>query len=106
MSRSKPLKSLLIESLKNPKEAAGYFNAVLEECNNCSDQEAQKMIMIALKNIADAQGGISKLSEKTGLGRESLYKTLSKKGNPKFYTLNALFKAMGMEIRVCPTAKR
>ena len=35
MARSKNRQSLLIESLKNPKEAEAYFNAVLEACKEC-----------------------------------------------------------------------
>jgi len=87
MARSKNLNELLILSIKKPKEAKAYFNAVLEECKSCDEQEAQKLLLLALKNIAEAQGGISQLAVKTGLGRESLYKTLSATGNPKLSTL-------------------
>lgn len=87
MIRSRKFDDLLIERLKNPKEALMYFNAILEECKNCDEKEAKKLILHALKTIAEAQGGISELASKTKLGRPSLYKTLSPKGNPKLSTI-------------------
>lgn len=90
MIRSRNYRDLLIQDLKDPKEAQAYFNAILEECKKCDEEESQKLLLLALKNIADAQGGISKLAAKTGLGRESLYKTLSAKGNPRLSTLISL----------------
>jgi DNA-binding phage protein len=38
---------------------------------------------MALRNVAEAQGGIGALAKKAHVGRESLYKTLSRTGNPK-----------------------
>src|SRR5436190_2223015 len=87
MARTSDYREELLKTLKDPEEAEGYFNAILEECKDCDEEEAQKLILLALKNITDAQGGIAKLAEKTGLGRESLYKTLSVEGNPKLSTL-------------------
>lgn len=87
MARSKDFRNELIKLLKDPEEAASYFNAILQESRDCDEEEAQKLILLALKDIADAQGGLGKLAAKTGLGRESLFKTLSVKGNPKLSTL-------------------
>lgn len=87
MARSKNYRDLLIQDLQDPDEAAAYFSSILEECKECDEEEAQKLLLLAIKNIVDAQGGITQLAEKTGLGRESLYKTLSPKGNPKLSTL-------------------
>ena len=39
--------------------------------------------MAALRLIAEARGGIAKIAEMTGLNREALYRTLSKRGNPQ-----------------------
>ena len=91
MARSKKYKELLMQDLQDPKEAIAYLNAALEESQK-GDEESQKLLLIALKNVADAQGGVAKLSKKTGLGRESLYKTLSLKGNPRFNTSEVLQK--------------
>lgn len=90
MARSKNRQSLLIDSLKNPKEAKAYLEAVLEACKECDEEEAQKLILLAFKNLTEAQGGVAKLAAKTGLGRESLYKTLSAEGNPRLSTIISL----------------
>lgn len=45
--------------------------------------------------MAKAQGGRNVLAQRTGLNRESLYKTLSDKGNPLFETINAILEALG-----------
>lgn len=83
----------LIESLKNPKEAAAYLNAVIEE----GDRE---LFLLALRNIAKAQGGISSIAEKAHLNRENLYRMLSKRGNPEIKSLLTLLRAMGLELTV------
>lgn len=105
MNKSKNYNDLLIESLKKPREAVAYLNAALEECKDGS-AESQKLLLIAFKNVALAQGGISNLATKTGLGRESLYKTLSKRGNPKLTTLTNLISAMGFDLKVSLQPKR
>lgn len=105
MPRSKRYKELLIESLKSPKEALAYLNTILEETRDGSE-ESQRLLLMALKDIAEAQGGIGLLAEKTGLGRESLYKTLSSKGNPRLNTLTTLIHAMGFDLKFCLQPRR
>lgn len=83
----------LIESLKNPKEAAAYLNAAIEE----GDRE---LFLLALRNIAEAQGGISAIAEKAHLNRENLYRMLSKRGNPEIKSLMTLLRAMGLALTV------
>lgn len=83
----------LIEGLKNPKEAAAYLNAAIEE----GDRE---LLLLALRNIAEAQGGISAIAEKAHLNREHLYRLLSKRGNPEIKSFMMLLHAMGLELQV------
>ncbi|MDO9289547.1 MAG: putative addiction module antidote protein [Thermodesulfovibrionales bacterium] len=83
----------LIESLKNSREAAAYLNAAIEE----GDRE---LFLLALRNIAEAQGGVSAIAEKAHLNRENLYRMLSKKGNPEIKSLLTLLSAMGLRLRV------
>lgn len=83
----------LIKSLKNSKEAAAYLNAAIEE----GDRE---LFLLALRNIAEAQGGISTIAEKAHLNRENLYRMLSKRGNPEIKSLLTLLRAMGLELTV------
>jgi len=83
----------LIESLKKPKEAVAYLNAAIEE----GDRE---LFLLALRNIAEAQGGISAIAEKAHLNRENLYRMLSKRGNPEIKSLMTLLNAMGLALTV------
>lgn len=95
---------ILLEKLKDKKLAIAYLNAALEDTRDGSP-ESQEMLLIALRNIAKAQGGFTLLSQKTGLAREALYKSLSKRGNPKITTLTSLIAAMGFELQVAAKNK-
>ena len=83
----------LIESLRDSGEAEEYLNAALEE----NDPE---LFLLALRNVAEAQGGIAQLAEKAKLNRESLYRMLSDRGNPEFRSLDALLHALGFRLTV------
>ena len=98
MARSTNYQDELIKSLKDHDEAAAYLNAALEESLK-GDRESQEILLMALRNVAEAQGGISEVAKKAHLGRESLYKTLSPKGNPAWRTITAISEAMGLQIR-------
>jgi probable addiction module antidote protein len=84
------------EHLRNEREIAGYLEAVLEEGE-------PRMLPRALRNVADAMGGIGKLAERTGLSRETLYRTLSERGNPRYDTLFNILTAFGLRVSVVPT---
>ena len=79
--------------LNTPEDIAAYLNEVLEE-------EDPKLLMLALRNVADARGVISALSEQTGLNRESLYKTLSGNRNPRIETINTILHALNLRLSV------
>lgn len=59
-----------------------------------------RTVPVALRTVADALGGIGALAEKTGLSRESLYRTLSEQGNPRLDTLETILAAFGLRISV------
>lgn len=99
MRKTKKYKDWIIEELKDHDLAVAYLNEALEESLK-GDEESQHLFLIALKNVAEAQGGIGNLAKKTHMGRESLYKTLSEKGNPKWHTLIALINALGLNFRL------
>jgi probable addiction module antidote protein len=96
---SVPYEPWLIERLKDPAEAAAYLEAAIED----GDQAA---LMIALRDIAKAQGGIARVARKAKLTREATYKMLSKAGNPELRSLNALLAATGFRLAVRPIEKR
>ena len=96
---SVPYEPWLIEQLKDPVEAAGYLEAVLED----GDQGA---IMLALRQVAQAQGGLAKVARKAHLTREATYRMLSRSGNPELRSLSAILRATGLRIAVKPIEKR
>jgi probable addiction module antidote protein len=83
----------LIESLKDPCEAAAYLNAAIEEGDRA-------VFLLALRNVAEASGGMAALAKKANVSRESLYRTLSKRGNPEIKSLYTLLHAMGLRLAV------
>ena len=99
MAKSKKYQDFLLEQLKDHEEAVAYLNAALEESLK-GDEESQHIFLMALRNVAEAQGGIGTLAKKARVGRESLYKTLSGIGNPKWHTLVSLCVAMGLHLRL------
>ena len=78
----------------NPKFAAEYLKAALE------DTEEPAVLLIALRRIAEARGGIAKVAKVAGIERESLYRALSARGNPRLSTLVAVTKAVGLKLTV------
>ena len=59
------------------------------------------MIAVALGDVARAKG-MTKIAEKAGLGRESLYKSLSSEGNPRFSTVLKVVDALGFQLSIKP----
>jgi probable addiction module antidote protein len=81
------------EHLKTDEDMARYLELCLEEAG---DDAA--FIAKTLGNIAKAKG-MTQLSQKTGLGRESLYKALSGEGNPRFSTILKVMSALGIRLQ-------
>jgi probable addiction module antidote protein len=74
--------------------AIEYLKAALE------DTEEPKVLLIALRRIAEARGGLGKIAKVAGIERESLYRALSPKGNPRLSTLVAVTRALGFSLTV------
>lgn len=89
----------LLESLENPDEAAQYLNACLED-------EDARVFLLALRDVADARGGIRVVSRNAHLNRESLYRMLSSSGNPTLDSLAAVLNACGLRLAVQSTQPR
>ncbi len=62
--------------------------------------------MLALRRMSKAFGGVQKLAQDAELNVNSLYRTLSSKGNPELKSLRAVLRAMGMQLTVQPLRKR
>ena len=97
----KPYRSfqeLLIKDLKDPEHAAAYLNAVLEEGD-------KQLFLEALRDVLEAQGGMTFISRKTKMNRVSLYKMLSKKGNPEFNSILLLLRALRVKFQIAPKVR-
>jgi probable addiction module antidote protein len=82
------------ELRKSPGFATEYLRAALE------DADEPRVLLIALRRIAEARGGVAKVAKAAGIKRESLYRALSVRGNPRLSTLVAVTKAVGLKLTV------
>lgn len=98
MRDSKTTKSVsyhpyLIESLKEPEEAAAYIEAVLEEGE-------PKLLKLVLRNVAEAHEGMNTLSAQVKLHHDKLDKILSEDGGSEIYSLVVLLDALGFKLAI------
>ena len=86
------------EQLRTPEEMAAYLDAWLEEA-----PEDAAGIARALGDIARAKG-MSQVARDSGMGRESLYKSLAASGNPELSTVLKVIRALGLELHATPAS--
>lgn len=79
--------------LKTQKDIVVHLNAALEDGEPA-------VLLEALRNVAQAKGGMGALAKAAGVSRESLYRTLSRRGNPKIDTIMELLRALGLKLTV------
>jgi probable addiction module antidote protein len=79
------------ELRENPDFAAEYLKAAME------DDAEPRVLLVALRRVAEARG-LARVAKTAGIERESLYRALSPRGNPRFSTLIAVTKAMGLKL--------
>ena len=82
----------LIKSLKDPEEASEYLNAALEAGD-------KKAFLMALRNVIEARGGMTRMSRTSKINRVSLYKMLSGNGNPGFGNILLLLQLAGIQFK-------
>ena len=97
MRTLRTFKEALYEDLKDPLEAKAYIEIALENYEEDNDLEA---FLMALRDVAHAQGGITKLAERTHLNRQNLYRALSNKGNPKLDTIGTILHGLGFKLSI------
>src|SRR5204863_6014802 len=87
-------KAIVQELRDDPEFAAEYLKAAME------DTDEPQVLLIALRHVAEARGGVAKIAKAAGIERESLYRALSARGNPRLSTLVAVTKALGLKLTV------
>ena len=79
----------------DPELAAEYLNSVLADGDEAD-------LMLALRSLSQAFGGVQEVARQAEVNAHSLYRTLSERGNPELKTLSAILKAMGMRLAIQP----
>ena len=85
--------SYLIESLKDPAEAAAYLGAVLEEGE-------PEHILLALKNVAEARKSLIDASNETDSHWEKSYQLLTQEEVPGLLAIASLLNELGLKLSV------
>jgi probable addiction module antidote protein len=86
---------VMVKKLRQrPRFAAEYLKAAME------DSDEPEVLLIALRHIAEAKGGLAKVAKAAGIERESLYRALSARGNPRLSTIVGVMKAVGLKLTV------
>ena len=88
--KSVSYKKILNEKLADPEQAAEYLTACYEE--------GPEVFLIGLRDVVEAQGGMGRAAKLSHLNRESLYRLVSRKGNPRLSSLNAVLSALGLKV--------
>jgi probable addiction module antidote protein len=92
-----------LERLKDAEYAKAYLNASLEAYREDGCHEA---LLLALRDIAEAQGGVPEIARRINKPKQSVYKILSERGNPRLDTLAAVLDALGFHLSIEPAALR
>ncbi|WP_395405265.1 DNA-binding protein [Pseudoduganella sp. UC29_106] len=80
---------------KDPALAAEYLNDVLATGDEVD-------LMMALRYLSNAFGGVQEVARRADANPNTMYRTLSKQGNPSLKTLRAVLNAMGLRLAVQP----
>lgn len=82
---------------QEPMLALQVINDILED-----PQADQAELLVVLRQVAKAHGGVQALAEQVHLNPTQLYRTLSPQGNPALSSLMAILKALGLRLAVQP----
>ena len=88
-----PYEDFLRKQLKSPKACIAYLNAALDQ----NDDEA---FLLALRDVARAQGGLSRLAQMAKIHRVTLHRMMSKNGNPLLHNVTGILHVMGLKLTV------
>jgi probable addiction module antidote protein len=96
MMRSRPHDEAMAELYRSdPAFAVDVLNGILEDGD-------QAELLVVLRQMAQAFGGVQVVAEQAQLNPTQLYRTLSPKGNPALSSLLAILKTMGLRLAVQP----
>ena len=96
-ARAKTLPWDPADYLEDPSDVVAYLEAAFEDGD-------PQTITAALGDVARSKG-MTAVAAESGLGRESLYKALSRDGNPGFATVLSVLAALGLRLHPWPTGE-
>jgi probable addiction module antidote protein len=97
VERTRSYRDYLVEKLRDPREAAAYLKAALDEFEKEGEVEA---FLLAVRSVVVATGGVSRLADRTNLNRQHLYRALSGRSNPKLSTLGTILGGLGFRLSI------
>ena len=97
MRNYRKFKDYHIEQLRDPEDAKIYLSVALEDYEINEDIDA---FLLAVRDVAEAQGGISKLAERLSLTYDGLNKVLSENGNPQLNTIREILHELGFKFSI------
>ena len=99
MKHTTSFKENLLKALADPKEAQAYLEAALAAYETDNNTDA---LLLAMRDVAEAQGGIGQLAKRVGITREHLYSVLSSKHKPRLDNLLSILSGLGFHVRLEP----
>ena len=102
MKPSVPFEKHHFEFLGDPDRARAYLEVALEDYARDRDRT---VLLLALKDVATARGGMGKLARQANLNRAHVYKTLSGDGNPRLDTMEKILSSLGFRLSIEPLEK-
>lgn len=97
MGKSQSFEAHHIEFLSDPERAKAYLVVALEDYENDQNSDA---FLLALRDVAEAQGGLGKLAKQTNLNRGHVYRALSATGNPRLDTIEKILQSLGFRLSI------
>lgn len=89
----------IADYLQTNRQIAAYLDAALEDGD-------PRVLLEAVRDVAAVRGGMTALAQRAGIPRESLYRMLSRRGNPSYVAVRAILGAAGFRLSVAPKANR
>ena len=97
MHNYRKFKDYHIQQLRDPEDAKIYLSVALEDYEINEDIDA---FLLAVRDVVEAQVGISKLAERLSLTNDGLKKVLSENGNPQLSTIRKILHELGFKLSI------
>lgn len=88
----RPFEESVLEELRDPEFAAAYLQVALED-------DGMSELLIGLRMIFKANGGLTNFVEKSELSREMVSEMLSETGNPDLRSFLRLLTMAGIDMK-------